>query len=133
MDLVARDIMTTSVVAVPPWMHVEKLAQLLAGNNISGVPVVDRGRMVGIATEADILRRRRGQDTVRSIMTADVIAVSEVESLPEIAFLLYMKRINRVPVLRDGKLVGIVSRADIIRALATRHADTVDAAEESWP
>jgi len=51
-------------------------------------------------------------------MTTDVVAVGETESVQEISLLLSMKRINRVPVLRDGKVVGIVSRTDIVKAVA---------------
>jgi CBS domain-containing protein len=126
MQLVARDIMSRSVVTATPTMKVAQLAALLAEKRISGAPVVDAdGSLVAIVTEADILSRRLGQETVRSIMTTDVIAVGEYEPLQEIALLLSLKRINRVPVLRAGRLVGIVSRTDIVRAVAgitTAHA-----------
>ena len=117
--LLARDVMTTEVVTVPPSMTMQELARLLAERHISGVPVVDHmGRVVGIVSEADILSRRQGEETVRAIMTTDVVAVAEEESVHEIALLLWMKRINRVPVLRQGELVGIVSRTDLVKALA---------------
>ena len=118
-DLLARDVMTTEVVTVPPSMTMQELARLLAESHISGVPVVDyMGRVLGIVSEADILSRRQGEETVRAIMTTDVVAVAEEESVHEIALLLWMKRINRVPVLRQGNLVGIVSRTDLVKALA---------------
>jgi CBS domain-containing protein len=118
-DLLARDVMTTEVVTVPPSMTMQELARLLAERHISGVPVVDHmGRVFGIVSEADILSRRQGEETVRAIMTTDVVAVAEEESVHEIALLLWMKRINRVPVLRQGNLVGIVSRTDLVKALA---------------
>ena len=118
-DLLARDVMTTEVVTVPPSMTMQELARLLAERHISGVPVVDHmGRVLGIVSEADILSRRQGEETVRAIMTTDVVAVAEEESVHEIALLLWMKRINRVPVLRQGELVGIVSRTDLVKALA---------------
>jgi len=117
--LLARDVMTTEVVTVPPSMTMQELARLLAERHISGVPVVDHmGRVLGIVSEADILSRRQGEETVRAIMTTDVVAVAEEESVHEIALLLWMKRINRVPVLRQGELVGIVSRTDLVKALA---------------
>ena len=123
MNLTAREIMTTAVVTVSPDTTVDDLAKLLADNSISGVPVVDYlGRVVGIVTEADILTSRPGNRTVQSVMTREVVAVSVDETLQEIAFLLSMRRINRVPVLEDGKLVGIVSRADVVRALAGKSA-----------
>ena len=117
--LLARDVMATDVVSVQPSMTVQELAKLLAERRISGAPVVDyRGMLLGIVSDADILSRRRNEETVRSIMTTDVIAVAEDESVQEIALLLSVKRINRVPVLRQGKLVGIVSRTDIVKAMA---------------
>jgi CBS domain-containing protein len=115
----ARDIMTESVVAATPSMTVTEVVELLSEHRISGLPVIGDGRrVVGMITEADVLRRKRGQDTVRALMTTDVVAVSEHEPVRELAFLLSAKRINRVPVLREGKLVGIVSRADVVRATA---------------
>jgi len=118
-SLVARDVMSTEVVTVSPSMTVQELALLLSEKRISGVPVVDhKGELVGVVSEADILSRKMNEETVRAIMTADVVAVGETESVQEIALLLAMKRINRVPVVRDGKLVGIVSRTDIVKAMA---------------
>jgi len=115
----ARDIMTTDVVTVSPSMNVKELATLLAEKRISGVPVVDHeGNLIGVVSEADILSRRRGEESVRALMTSDVIAVGENESVNEIAMLLSLKRINRVPVLRDRKVVGVVSRTDIVKAMA---------------
>ena len=83
------------------------------------MPVVDHeGNLIGVVSEADILSRRRGEESVRALMTSDVIAVGENESVNEIAMLLSLKRINRVPVLRDRKVVGVVSRTDIVKAMA---------------
>lgn len=119
MQLVARDIMSTPVVTATPSMTVAELARLLAAKRISGTPVVDPSMdVIGIVSEADILSRRLGQETVRAIMTTDVIAVDDHESVQEIALLLSLKRINRVPVLQARKLVGIVSRTDIVKAVA---------------
>ena len=132
MNLTAREIMTTAVVTVSPDTSVDDLAKLLADNNISGVPVVDYlGQVVGIVTEADILTSRPGNRTVQSVMTREVVAVSVDETLQEIAFLLSMRRINRVPVLEEGKLVGIISRADVVRALAGRSAPARAGSAES--
>ena len=131
MNVTAREIMTTAVVTVSPDTTVDDLATLLADNNISGVPVVDYlGQVVGIVTEADILTSRPGNRTVQSVMTKEVVAVSVDETLQEIAFLLSMRRINRVPVLEDGKLVGIISRADVVRALARKSAPARAASAE---
>jgi CBS domain-containing protein len=131
-NLTAREIMTNAVVTVSPDTTVDDLARLLADNSISGVPVVDYlGQVVGIVTEADILTSRPGNRTVQSVMTKEVVAVSVDETLQEIAFLLSMRRINRVPVLEEGKLVGIISRADVIRALARKSAPAPAGSAES--
>jgi len=119
MAVVAKEIMTKRVVTVCPETKVSELAKLLAEKKISGAPVVDEKKcVVGIATEADILARKRGQNTVKAIMSTDVTSVCEETPLEEIASLLAGKKIKRVPVLRKGKLVGIVSRADVVRAIA---------------
>jgi CBS domain-containing protein len=143
----AMDVMTTAVVTVGPDTSVQDLAKLMSERGISGVPVVDNGRLVGIVSEGDLLhraetgterrtarQRRRWFDathleeardyikshgrTVRDIMTREVISVGETADLAEIARLMETKRIKRVPVLRDGMIVGIVSRANLVRALA---------------
>jgi len=117
----ARDIMTKRVVTVGPGMKVRELAKLLAQKKISGAPVVDeKDSLVGIATEADILKRKAGQNTVKSIMSSRVSTVSEDTSLEEIASVLAGRKFKRVPVVRGDRLVGIVSRADVVRAIARR-------------
>ena len=143
----AMDVMTTNVITVDPNTSVQALATLLSERGISGVPVVEAdGRLVGVVTEGDLLhraetgterrtaRRRwrwfdsafeeardyvksRGR-TVQDIMTPEVISVGEEADLAEVATLMETKRIKRVPVLRDGRLVGIISRANLVRALA---------------
>lgn len=118
--MTARDIMTREVVTVTPDTPVEELAKVLTDRRISGVPVVDEaGNVVGIATEADILAKGR-VGKVADIMTREVISVCEDTPIDEIARVLADKGIKRVPVLREGKLVGIVSRADIVRGVAQR-------------
>src|SRR6266568_5029278 len=146
----AMDVMTTHVITIGPDASVQELAVLLSERAISGVPVIDSdNRLVGIATEGDLLHRtetgtahpterRRSRwleslasdrelarDYVKShgrkvgdIMTREVVTVSDTTELADIANLLETKTIKRVPVLRDGRLVGIVSRANLVRALA---------------
>ncbi len=115
--MVAKDIMTKKVITVMPLTTVKNLAKTLSGNNISGVPVVDqRGKVMGIVSEADVVAKSGKQ--VKGIMSKNVVSVKEETEVEEIARLLSAHRFNRVPVLRQGKLVGIVSRADIIRAIA---------------
>jgi CBS domain-containing protein len=155
----AKDVMTPNVITVGPDMTVQALAGLLSERGISGAPVVDSdGRMVGIVSEGDLLHRaelgteREGRRrsswwledfavglardyvkshsrTVGDIMTCEVFTVSEETELAEVATLLETRRIKRVPVTRDGKIVGIVSRANLVRALgATSVAPTPQSA-----
>ena len=157
----AIDVMTPNVITVDPETSVQALAALLSEKGISGAPVVDAGgRMIGIVSEGDLLHRaelgteRRSERrsawwlehfasglardyvkshgrTARDIMTRDVVTVTEDTDLADVATLLETKRIKRVPVVRDGKVVGIVSRANLVRALAaTTAAATSDTGDD---
>lgn len=140
----ARDIMTSEVVTVGPATPVREVADLLAKHRISAVPVVDAaGLLVGIVSEGDLFCRPEGGTERRyswlhelfaspetmareyvkthgirtaDVMTTEVATIEEDTPIADIADLLARKRVKRVPVLRDGKLVGIVSRADLVRA-----------------
>src|SRR6185437_4732649 len=125
---------------------VVEAANLMLRNHISGLPVVDNeGTVVGIISEGDFLRRseigtprKRGrlltfflgyagsaEDNVREhgrkvseVMTPSPITVSEVTPLPELVTLMENNNVKRLPVMRDGKLVGIVSRSNLLQAVA---------------
>ncbi len=113
----AKDIMTRDIITVSPTMSVKNLAMTLIKNQISGAPVAAKnGKIVGVVSEADIVAKR-GKD-VKAIMSKTVISVGEETSVEEIARLMTARTIKRVPVMKDGKLVGIVSRADIVSAIA---------------
>ena len=115
----ARDIMTHETITIAPDASVREAARRLSGYNISGMPVVDHeDRMVGIITEADLISKEGA--TVADLMTPRVVSVTEQTDVDEIARILTVNRFKRVPVLRDGRLVGIVSRADIVRMMASR-------------
>jgi CBS domain-containing protein len=115
--MTAKDIMTREVITAPPTLPVKDLAMLLVKNQVSGVPVVEeRGAIVGLVSEADIIAKK-GKD-VRAIMSPQVFSVDEGATIEEIAQLMTKQRIKRVPVMRDGKLLGIVSRADIVNSIA---------------
>ncbi|HEY7782537.1 MAG TPA: CBS domain-containing protein [Ktedonobacterales bacterium] len=115
----ARDIMTHELITIRPEASVRDAARRLSDYNISGMPVVDQdGRMAGIITEADLISKEG--DTVADIMTQRVVGVSESTTVDEIAQILTSNRFKRVPVLREERLVGIVSRADIVRMMASR-------------
>jgi CBS domain-containing protein len=121
--MIARDIMTRKVCTIQPEASAQEAAQLLDQMRISGLPVVDEdGKIIGIVTEADIISKvdREGL-LVADIMSHEVIFVDEETLVSEIAMLLTDRKIKRVPVVNDGKLVGIVSRADIVHAVAQGH------------
>src|SRR3972149_2283575 len=144
----AKDVMTTQVVTVSLDAPVAEIAKQLVQRRISAVPVVDAdGRPVGIVSEGDLMRRpetggerhpswwlalvaeAETQDReyvkshggrARDVMTRDLVTVTEEASLEEIATLLEKHRIKRVPVVREGKLVGIVSRANLLQGIVAR-------------
>ena len=142
----AMDMMTSEVITVGEDAKVQEAAKLMAEHGISAVPVVDRDkRVVGMVSEGDLLHRaetgterrrswwleimastnqlageyvRSHSGSVKDVMTRDVVSVTKETAVGDIAILLETNRIKRVPVLRDGRLVGIVSRANLVRALA---------------
>jgi CBS domain-containing protein len=121
--MIARDIMTSKVCTVRPEASALEAAQLLDKWRISGLPVVNaENKIIGIITEADIISKvdREGL-RVSDIMSHEIIAVTEETAVGEIAMLLTERKIKRVPVVNDGKVVGIVSRADIVHAVAEGH------------
>jgi len=115
--MIAKEIMTKPVIAVTPLTPVNSLAKLFSKNHISGAPVLDeRGRLIGIVSERDLLSKRGSQ--VKSIMTENVVRVTEDTPVEKIASLMTTRNVKRLPVMRGQQLAGIVSRADIIRAMA---------------
>lgn len=148
----AKEIMTTPVITIAPDTRVREVAALLLEKRISGVPVVENERVIGVVNEADLLHRyeigtdgdvpkhswwaplirpdRSSANYVKShagraqdIMTRHGVAVNEDLSLQQIALIFEARHIRRVPVLRGKQLVGIVTRADLIRALAQKTRD----------
>lgn len=142
----AKDIMTTSVISVPQDGKIEDAVRLMLEHHVSALPVVDaEGALKGLVSEGDLMRRVRGTDGPRrswwlellggsgnsaqefiklnsqhiaDVMTRDVVSVEEDTPVAEIARLLEKHRIKRVPVLRTGRVVGIVSRANLLHALS---------------
>ncbi|HYH20445.1 MAG TPA: CBS domain-containing protein [Azospirillum sp.] len=154
----AKHVMTSPVITVAPDTTVPEIAELLLSRRISGVPVTDaEGTVIGIVTEGDLLHRaetgterRRsrwlelltgpnGQASefvkshgrcARDVMTRRVISVTPDTELADIAQIMESERVKRVPVLVDGKAVGIVSRANLLHGLvAYRHAPASATAE----
>lgn len=140
----AKDVMTSPVISVSEQTRVHDVVRLLLEHRISALPVTDaRQRVVGMISESDLLRapeQVRGKQvwwltalmlggtldyerihgsTAGDVMNRPVVAVAEDAPLNEIAKLLERRHIKRVPVLRDGRLVGIVSRANLLHGLAS--------------
>jgi len=118
--LPVNTIMTTDVITVTPETPIYEALSLLSQHRISGIPVVDDDQcVVGVLTEKDVLRilvdRRLGVlSTVDDYMTRDVICFTEEDSAIDLCKFFIRSHIRRVPIVRDNKIVGIVSRADII-------------------
>ncbi|MBI4490606.1 MAG: CBS domain-containing protein [Deltaproteobacteria bacterium] len=114
----AKHIMTKDVITVSPAVRVKDLAKVFIRNQISGAPVADKkGRILGVVSEADIVAKKGKQ--VRDIMSKGLIEITEETPVEEIAGLMITHKIKRLPVMRGEQLVGIVSRADIVGAIAS--------------
>jgi len=141
----ASDVMSRNILSVGRDATIAEAIRLMLDNQISGLPVIDAGRLVGILTEGDLLRRsetgterhrprwleilmgpgrlageyvRTHGRKVEEIMTRDLVSVTPDTPLDEIVALMERRRVKRVPVLDGDAPVGIVSRADLLRALA---------------
>lgn len=113
----AEDVMTTRVITVTPNQSRQQAARLLAQHRISGLPVVNNEHIVvGVVTEYDLISKK-GQ-VVADLMTHGVISVAPASDLDEVSHILVHERIKRLPVLDQGKVVGIISRADLVREMA---------------
>jgi CBS domain-containing protein len=114
--------MTTSVVSVAPADSVDEAARLLTFHDVSGLPVCDGGRVVGVVSEADLIGKSGSK--VGDVMTSPAITIAESTGLEQVAEQLTRQRIRRVPVVdAGGNLVGIVSRRDVL-VWASRHVPT---------
>lgn len=143
-------IMTQNVITVSPETSMTDAARTMLDNRISGLPVVENGQLVGIVTEGDFLRRAElgtelkrpnwlqlilgsGLDAadyvqahgrkVADVMTRDPVTVSESTSLQDLVAAMEAHHVKRLPVMRDGRLVGIVTRANLLRAISTLARD----------
>ena len=110
------EIMTRDVITVNEDTPVVEVARTLSEKRISAVPVRGaNGAVVGLVSEFDLLARQG--KTAKDVMSPGIISVSEDTDVEEVRFLLIERRIKRVPVMDGHRLIGIVSRADIVRAL----------------
>jgi CBS domain-containing protein len=114
-----NDVMTRNVITIKEDSTREQAARLLARHRISGLPVINKdGNVVGVVTEYDVIAKE-GQ-SVGDIMTRGIISVTPDTDLDTASHILVYERIRRLPVLDQGKLVGIVSRSDVVRIVALR-------------
>lgn len=119
-----RNIMSTDVVSVTRHAPISEVIELLVDKDITGIPVVNEdGTLAGIVTEKDILSLlsdlRYASGTVEQYMTRDVVAFDVEDDFIAICECLMTNHFRRVPILADGRLVGIVSRRDIIRYIVS--------------
>lgn len=114
----ARDVMTNQIISLPPDATFKQAVDLLAFHGVSGLLVFEGERLVGVVSEADVIGKEGGN--VTDIMTRDVIGVPETMPIEEVATVLNQYRIRRVPVLRGGRVVGLVTRGDLVRWIASR-------------
>lgn len=157
--MLAKDVMTTTILTVTPETDVGEVARTLLEAHISAVPVIaEDGNLIGIVSEGDLIHRTEAETRrrpswwlrllatpeetserylrefgrhARDVMTRDVITVAPDTPLTEIAAMLEKYHIKRVPVMENGKLVGIVSRANLLRGVATWHKPTGVRVEDS--
>ena len=119
MSLTAKKVMTKNFVSVGPDASIDEVLELLLRHKISGMPIVDAdGQLKGVITELDLLKllvNADGSNNVSEYLTSEVISVTEDEPLPDVAELFMSRRIRRLPVVRDGRVLGIISRHDLIR------------------
>src|SRR5262249_28663118 len=143
-QVIAREVMTTPGITVSPDTPFGNIVAIMLKHRISGVPVVDEGgRLVGIVTEADLLlkeeepraqpalipwhgsslrlerirdRHRKAEGrTAGALMTENVVSATEDATAHHLAHLMLARDVNRVPIVRDGRVVGIVTRADVLK------------------
>jgi len=132
-----RDVMTTRLITVTPQTRLKELAGLLVRNRIGGVPVVDaEGHVLGIVSESDLQPTREGAPgrpirTAEHVMTRPVITLTEDDTVTQAARVLQRHRIKRGPVLRQGVLVGMITRGDLLRPYLRTDSEIRADVEES--
>ena len=128
----AKDFMTKDVITLKKETSIEKAAELLLKNKISGAPVVeDDMTLVGIITEKDILRlfyvgKDHKSKTVSDFMTRHPIHYHQEESLKRVCDFMMTSPFRRIPVTSKGKVIGIISRPDVIRYILQRSREGTD-------
>jgi CBS domain-containing protein len=120
--LTAGAIMTPEIVSVQPDSSITEAIELLLDRQISGLPVIDHdGRLVGVITEFALLAvaydQRVKNHTVSQHMTREVITVDVDDPIRRVADLCIVHRVRRLPVMKNGRVVGLIARRDVLRAL----------------
>jgi CBS domain-containing protein len=150
--MTVREAMTASVVAVRAATPLKEVARLLVEHRISGLPVVDDGTVLGVVSEADFLMKEQGAEaiphrplarlfgesqssrsqqakvdalTAGEAMTAPAVTIEPGRRIIEAAAIMTARGLNRLPVVEDGRLVGIVTRADLVRAYVSSDDELV--------
>jgi CBS domain-containing protein len=144
-----RDIMSSPVITVRSDTPIKVVAETLVSRNISAVPVVDReGKMVGIVSEADLvpletvpdprlhalplpLPRQAMPWTARQVMTSEVVCLPEDADAASAAKLMLERGVKRIPIVSEGRVVGIVGRHDLLKVLARPDEDVLSEIEKS--
>jgi CBS domain-containing protein len=151
-DTAVEKIMSRSVITCEPETDISEVARLIWENDVSSIPVTERGRVVGMVTDYDLISRQTEFDgpiylpfidvffqvpgtgnpeqlrrilatTARELMSYPVITLHPGDSVQEAATIMYERRINAIPVVdRDELLVGIIARADIVQMIAIEEA-----------
>jgi CBS domain-containing protein len=133
----ARDVMSSPVISLRPDTPAHAAAELLVSHGFAAAPVVTaEGKMVGIATEADLLRGRimpgalaidqRSEPTTEMVMTGRPYTCGPDDDLADVVAAMLDHAVRSVPVIDDGRLVGIVSRRDVLRCVARRELHSAE-------
>jgi CBS domain-containing protein len=132
----AKDLMTTKIITVDPDDTVDEVISLMLEHGISGLPVVDMsGHLLGVLSEFDLLDLVRdpntGKNKVFHYMTREVRKVDEDDEISAVEELFRILSVRRLPVMRDDRLVGIISRRDLLRYVLHVRSQLVET-EESY-
>jgi len=118
-----KEIMTKGPACCGPETRLDKVANLMLENDCGEIPVLDGTKLVGVVTDRDIALRAFGKVRnpldvpVKNIMTTDVLSVDEDTPIEVAVDLMQERRVRRLPVTRNGKVVGIIAPADLVRVL----------------
>jgi IMP dehydrogenase len=119
-DVKARDVMVEDLITISPEEKIAFADLLMTRNNIGGLPVVDHGKIVGIITQRDIMFARHyevGRLRAGDLMSRELITVDPDASLKDILSLMLEKKIERLPVVEEGRLLGLIVHDRILRAV----------------